>query len=168
MRASPAFHIIIDRFGLWRGAVLAACVLASGAWLAWVISMQQDLDAAMSAALAIAGLAPIVLAASLARRSPLSLRWDTQSWRLGPAASQGEEPWSGRLHVAVDLDLWMLLKFVHELTGHRRVEWIPVQRAGSESSWHALRCAVYSSRPCPAQTHPPPAAIRHNQKNERP
>lgn len=151
MRASPAFHVVIDRFGQWRAAVLAVCAIASGAWLAWMVSMQQVFDTTMTVALAIAGLVPIVLAASLARRSPLSLRWDTQRWQLGPAASRGEEPWSGRVDVAIDLGRWMLLRFVHEHTARRwrRMDWIPVQRTGMESSWHALRCAVYSSRPSP-------------------
>ena len=151
MRASPAFHILIDRFCLWRAAVLAACVAALGVWLAWIVSMQQEFDTTMTAATMIVGFVPIVVAAKLAHRRPVSLRWDTQSWRFGPADSYGDEPWAGRLHVAIDLDSWMLLKFEHEVTGrYRRVDWIPVQRLGMESSWHALRCAVYSSRPSPS------------------
>jgi hypothetical protein len=54
----------------------------------------------------------------------------------------------GELQVAIDLGAWMLLHFVPDV-GHRAcsVSWLPVQRRGLESQWHALRCAVYSPRP---------------------
>ena len=53
--------------------------------------------------------------ATLMRRQAISLRWDTQRWNLGPASSVGEEPWPGHLEVSLDLGVWMLLRFEHDL-----------------------------------------------------
>jgi len=97
----------------------------------------------------------VVLAGTgLMRCQPLSIRWDTQRWNLGPEWSAGEEPWPGRLDVALDLGAWMLLRFQPDVaTGQRRAQWVPVQRRGMESAWHALRCAVYSARPIRGTDH---------------
>jgi hypothetical protein len=94
------------------------------------------------------------------------LRWDTLDWRLGPMASVGEEPTAGQLKVVMDLGSWMLLRFVQTESAvliavlpyrFRPQRCLAVQRRGLESTWHALRCAVYSSRPAklaPALDHP--------------
>jgi hypothetical protein len=39
----------------------------------------------------------------------------------------------------------MLLNFTPDAAA--RTSWLPVQRLGLETQWHALRCAVYSPRP---------------------
>jgi hypothetical protein len=86
--------------------------------------------------------------ASPLRCAGTSLRWDTRQWHLGPASTTGDEPHSGRLAVAIDLGAWMLLRFQPDgAAGKRRSIWLPVQRRGLETQWHALRCAVYSARP---------------------
>jgi hypothetical protein len=60
----------------------------------------------------------------------------------------GDEPFAGGIDVCLDFSAWMLLRFEHDVTvGRARVSWLPVQRSGLEAHWHALRCAVYSSRP---------------------
>jgi hypothetical protein len=45
----------------------------------------------------------------------------------------------------------MLLRFVDE-SPRTRTTWIPVQRAGIEGDWHALRCAVHAPRALAART----------------
>lgn len=164
MRASPALQVSIRRFGIWRTFV--ALLLGSGAaaLTAWWLGRDASQWDLWHLAAVGAGTLVIGLAANALRCPPMSLRWDTQTWRLGPASAIGEEPWSGRVAVAMDFGAWMLLKFEHDLTQERRrVSWLPVQRLGTEPQWHALRCAVYSSRPAggPDGSH---AAIRPESK----
>ncbi len=107
--------------------------------------------------------------ASLLRNAPLSLRWDSQRWHLGPLASAGDEPWPGSLAVALDLGPWLLLRFEHEADlRRRRITWLPVQRRGLEAEWHALRCAVYCARSDPGLDAGMNPANAHKSKNERP
>lgn len=166
MRASPAFQLTIDRFGAWRAALAVPWLAAACALPAWLLSGELSLP--RTAAFA-AGVLALAACTRLARVDPMSLRWDTSAWRLGPAATRGEEPWVGTLAVAIDLGPWMLLKFAHDVTGRtRRVTWLPVQRRGIEPQWHALRCAVYCARPAQGLAAGAAAAIRQNDKNERP
>jgi hypothetical protein len=80
--------------------------------------------------------------------APLILRWDGQGWTLEPAASAGNEPWPGEVTVCIDLGTWLLLRFRHRSTGRwPKVTWLPAQRRGQPAQWHALRCALYSTRP---------------------
>ena len=147
MRATPAFQLTIRHFGVWRAmvAVLVCCAAASlGAFL--MLPGEPSASPLIRGPLATLAALAIAAGATLWRREPVSLRWDTQQWHLGPAASKGEEPWPGQLAVALDLGAWMLLKFSHQRDA-RRPHWLPVQRMGIEPSWHALRCAVYCARP---------------------
>jgi len=50
--------------------------------------------------------------------------------------------------VAVDLGAFLLLRLVEQ---RRTIVWLPVQRRGVESQWHALRCAAYSPLPLAAR-----------------
>jgi hypothetical protein len=150
MRASPAFQVVLDRFGVWRTAVLVL-VLAGGIVMgAWLASSQPSVPVAGRCTAAVAALALLMLGARAARVAPVSLRWDGQLWHIGPPESAGHEPASGALHVALDVGPWMLLRFEPaESTWRSRATWLPAQRRGLESRWHALRCAVYSARPHP-------------------
>lgn len=90
-----------------------------------------------------------------------SLRWDTQQWHLGAASTLGQEPHAGRLMVALDLGAWMLLRLIPSAVSASSVRlpaggWLPVQKRGHETHWHALRCTVYSARPVLAV---PPAVL---------
>jgi len=116
--------------------------------IAWLLSRNNPL--AFVLGMAATGTAAAGMAATLLRCPPMSLRWDTQQWHLGPESSVGEEPWTGRLAVAVDVSGWMLLRFDHDApVNRRRTTWLPIQRLGLEAQWHALRCAVYCARPDP-------------------
>ena len=148
MRASPAFQVVIDRFGVWRVAVLAAALAGAIVILAWLVSSQPLLSASGRWSAAVASLVLLLFAASAVRVAPVSLRWDGRLWHLGPPESAGHEPDSGALQVALDFGPWMLLRFEPaESTGRSGSIWLPAQRRGLESRWHALRCAVYSQRP---------------------
>jgi hypothetical protein len=150
MRASPAFQVVLDRFGVWQVAVLASALAGGVVMLAWLASSLPSVSVASRCAAAVAALALLVLGARAARVAPVSLRWDGQHWHLGPPESAGHEPASGALHVALDFGPWMLLRFAPaESTWRTRATWLPAQRRGLESRWHALRCAVYSPRPQP-------------------
>ena len=152
MRASPAFQVSLRHFGVWRLSVLVWVLVASSSALAWCASGSER-KAAGVWLLALAVTVLMAWAAIAATRSPaMSLRWDTQTWRLGPVASLGEEPWSGQLAVLIDVGPWMLLRFSRD-DGSRwsslssAQHWLAVQRGGLPCSWHSFRCAVLSSRP---------------------
>ena len=150
MRASPAFQVVLERFGGWRVAVLAAALAGVIVMLAWLASSQPLVSVASRWSAAVASLVLLLFGASAARVAPVSLRWDGQLWHLGPPESAGHEPDSGALHVALDFGPWMLLRFEPAESAWRaRPTWLPVQRRGLESHWHALRCAVYSPRSRP-------------------
>ena len=150
MRASPAFQVVLDRFGVWRTAVLATAVTGGVVMLAWLASSPPSVSVASRGLAVVAALALLLFGARAARVAPVSLRWDGQLWHLGPPQSAGHEPVSGALQVALDFGPWMLLRFEPaESTWRTRATWLPAQRRGLESRWHALRCAVYSPRPQP-------------------
>jgi hypothetical protein len=152
MRASPAFQVTVRRFGVWQAALLSLLAITSAALLAWLASPDSAVPPGWRALAVAAGAIILAVAAPLLRRSPFSLRWDTQRWNLGPASSAGEEPWQGKLAVAIDLGGWMLLRFEQDGEPIRRpIRWLPVQRRGLEAQWHALRCAVYCARPEPGR-----------------
>lgn len=150
MRASPAFQVSLHRFGVWRSAVLLLAALGLAVIAAWLITRERPIGLAAMTAAAFAAAVSVGWAVSLAKAPAVSLRWDGQLWHLGaPAATPGDAT-PGDLHVAIDLGLWMLLRFRPAVPGHRvRAVWLPVQRRGLEAQWHALRCSVYSPRPEP-------------------
>lgn len=139
MRASPACQVSLHRFGVWRVAILALAAIGIAALTAWLIGRPEP--AVVESVLPVVSLVvlSIGLSVSLWHMPPQSLRWDGHMWHLGAAP--------GELTVAIDLGPWMLLRFTP--AGERRFGWLPVQRRGLESQWHALRCAVYSPRPAP-------------------
>ncbi len=145
MRAAPAFQVSLRRFGAWRSAVNLLAALALVAVLAWLWSQQRPIGVgawALSAVCALAALLPVL---QVAKHRPVDLRWDGQAWHLGAATG---DPVAGVLCVMLDLGEWMLLRF--KPISSSASTWLPVQRRGLESQWHALRCAVYASRPAVA------------------
>jgi hypothetical protein len=134
-------------FGVWRAAVACLVLSAFAAVFAWMLTAVGK-----SAWMAIPAVLLVVLSSAVVlmswRLRPLSLRWDTQRWHLGPAGTEGHEPQTGGLTVSIDLGGWMLLFFTPDDAGWwRRGTWVPVQRRGHAASWHAWRCTVYCARP---------------------
>ena len=149
MRAHAAAQFTLTHFGAWRWAVrLISAVLASvvAAWVGSDGSPARTFGSPMAAGLIMVLL--VWLVAVQSRDRPVNLHWDGGQWSLGQAGVAALEPLTGELEVAVDLGVWMLLRFTaNDPSSRPRVHWVPAQRAGHAPQWHALRCAVYSPRP---------------------
>ena len=149
MRGAPPVEIRVRRQGPWRAFVVALVILTSvsiGLWLA-----SAEIGAAVKGVFAVATLALGAAALSTTAPFDLRLRWTGSSWALSPGGTPAPQPVAGVLTVAIDLGRWMLLRFVDE-SPRTRTTWIPVQRAGIEGDWHALRCAVHAPRALAART----------------
>ncbi len=163
MRAIAACQFTLSRFEVWRRAVAVFAGAVVLALLLWFVGQPVAPPWFMAVALGLVAMAALVLAASLLRTRPVSLRWDGREWHVCPAESARQAPaeheQAGSLMVALDLGTWMLLQFVPHVSGQgSRATWLPVQRSGLEPQWHTLRCAVYSPRPAPDAAQDPGAA----------
>ena len=149
MRAHAAAQFTLTHFGAWRWAVRALSLglaLVAGAWVFSVGSPAKAVPWPVTTGALAVLLVWLVMVQP--RNRPVSLRWDGERWHLGAAAAAGQEPHAGDLSVAIDLGVWMLIRFTADDRSARpRVAWVPAQRAGHAPQWHALRCAVYSPRP---------------------
>ena len=146
MRAAPALQVSLRRFGLWQGGVLVLAGLAIATLTAWLVTHERPVETFVWAATGLWMIAVVALAASALRVPAADLRWDGRAWYLGSGAG---DPLAGDLSVAIDLGRWMLLRFTPAVPPDASVRWLPVQRLGIESQWHALRCSVYAPRPMP-------------------
>ena len=157
MRASPAVEVALTRFGAWQAAVGVLSAASALSALAWWATQQRLPPVAAGVATGTALCALAWLAESLFRVPPAHLRWDGQGWYLRRLDSALFEPVAGQVTVAIDLGPWMLLRF-EPLARARWADpvWLPVQRAGIEPQWHALRCAVYSPCSAPGAEGTPP------------
>ena len=150
MRGSPSCEITVVRFGVWHGAVVFVAAAALASMAAWLVSSPLGQGAWVRAAVVASSLVVIVLAASLLRTRPVTLRWDGTSWSLASVTAPPTATVPGELFVALDLGSFLLLRFLPEARSWPgSVRWIPVGRRGLEREWHAFRCAVYSPRPAP-------------------
>ena len=150
MRAAPAIHVSVSRFGVWRAALAGGLVLVWAVVLAWLASQglaTGGMPAAKVIAFALLALTVATwFACSLATVRPFGLRWDGRCWHLRP--DRADEPIAGDLVAALDFGDWLLLRFTPERpTTAKWPRWLPVQRRGLEPTWHPLRCAVHSPRP---------------------
>lgn len=154
MRAAPPIDIEIVRFGVWRGAavlLVAAVWVLMGAWW-WAHPAPAPAWVTLVAVCGMLGAAVAALPSLRTRR--VVLRGSAGRWQIAAHRGAGEAAAAGGdLMVAIDLGVWMLLRFVPDAAGGRRA-WIAVQRAGLEPLWHALRCAVYAPRPPPGEGGP--------------
>jgi hypothetical protein len=149
MRSFAPAQFTIQDFGHWRAALGLLALLSVVTLVAWFFARPAPRDVLAWLMLATAILALVVWPIwPLANPAPVSLRWDARCWHLGPVDGVGCEPERGELSVAIDLGHWMLLRFTPaQAPAGRRPTWLPVQRAGLEAQWHALRCALHSPRP---------------------
>ena len=146
MRPAPACQVSLQRFGVWRAAVLGLAALGIASIAGWTFTRDRPVDTLLIFVAALSALSTALLGASLVHHPRAAhLRWDGLAWHLGPI---GDAATPGELQVVLDLGSWMLLRFSAALPDARaRTLWLPVQRRGLEAEWHALRCAVYSPRP---------------------
>jgi hypothetical protein len=142
MRESMFFELRVCRFGVWRAAVGLVAGAAIAALTAWAVAMvESQPQAGRGLVMAIAAglsLATIGLAFSLARAEAGLL---TRSEGMLAFVPDSGARRTGTLEVAIDFGAFLLLRLVER---RRTIVWLPVQRRGVETQWHALRCAVYS------------------------
>ena len=156
MRASPAIHVSLRHFSVWRVAVLALTLAGLMVTCAWLLGREAIPVTTLAVGMVCSTLALVALAFSLGRPPATDLRWDGQGWSLKSMLPINTEPIAGDIAVAIDLGAWMLLCFRPlNASQWRRPIWLPVQREGIEPQWHALRCAVHAPRPRPATAAPP-------------
>ena len=157
MHASPPFQMTVRHFGIWRAGVTLLVALVTAMVAIWALqaSGRHGLWVVMACVL-LAASSTMLLAHAWCLRVT-TLRWDSQCWQLFASdTSRREQAPSGRLVVCVDLGGWMLLHFTpDDATVLQRGTWLPVQRRGHESDWHALRCTVYCARPASLPTVAP-------------
>ena len=149
MRTSLACNVDLRHFGVWRAAVGVLALLSVASLGAWAFTGRGQWPPAALAGAAVAAIVVLVLAASLARVEPGTLRLESGRWTFAPARSLGAEPQDGQVEVALDLGSFLLLSFRPTSTAENSgaCRWLPAQRRGHEHDWHALRCAAYSPRP---------------------
>ena len=142
-RARLSCSVELRRFGVWRVAVSTAAFAAAAASLAWMIASRNTVSLPLLVAVGTAAAGIVAVATTLWRVEAGTLRSESGSWSFTPsAAPAASEP--GELAVAIDLGSFMLLSF--QAAGRPR-RWLPAQRRGLESGWHALRAAVHAPRP---------------------
>lgn len=148
MHASPSFQMTVRCFGVWRAVSLLLVTVAVLVVVTWAPRALEPRAVWVWASIAVLVLASAGVLVQAWRLQPTSLRWDTQCWHLGIPGHAGHEPRSGRLEASMDLGMLMLLRFrPHDASVLHRGTWLPVQRFGHETAWHALRCTVYCARP---------------------
>ena len=141
MRESVFFELRLRRFGVWQGAVWLAGGAAIAAVAAWALTMFDSEQSGRALVIAVAAglsLATIALAVSLVRIGGGLLTCSEGIWTFFPDTGVRR---TGTLEVSMDLGAFVLLRLVER---QRTIAWLPVQRRGVETQWHALRCAVYS------------------------
>jgi hypothetical protein len=148
LKAAPPVSVRAGDGVAWRIVLALLPALAAGAFAAWLLALAGQ---AAWPAWAVA-----LLAGSLAgwrwRPAAVALAWDGQRWHADGTP--------GRVHAAIDLGGWMLLKLTPEAPGP--VRWIAVSPREAGASMPALRAAVYSpsaptARPEAGPTGLPPA-----------
>jgi hypothetical protein len=141
MRESVFFELRLRRFGVWQGAVWLVAGAAIAAVAAWALTMFDSEQSGRALVIAVAAglsLATIALAISLVLVEGGLLTGSEGVWTF---LSDTGARRTGTLEVSMDLGAFMLLRLVER---QRTIAWLPVQRRGVETQWHALRCAVYS------------------------
>ncbi len=144
MRAPPTIDVTLQRFGLWRSALLALALSTGAVVGAWFVTVAQQQSTGLRWVVGLGAVGILGIALSGLRIGPFGLRWDGAQWWL---AKTGLEPVAGEVHVAIDLGNWMLLRFVALSATGRRISWLPLQRHGLEARWHDLRCTVHAAAP---------------------
>ncbi|MDP4299822.1 hypothetical protein Q8X39_04195 [Leptothrix discophora] len=136
---SAAFLLgVVTQLGWWAMQRLAGPMPTTWIFVAWL------------SLLATLCLAPAFW--RLGHPSARALRWRGQAWEL---LSPGMPPRAGTLDVVIDLGDWLLLRHVPNappatpggwMARPRQVAWLAVSAEASRPRWHALRCALASSR----------------------
>ena len=145
MRTAPGVCFTVARYRLWNLALLGLGSCAATILMVWV---HRAIEAPWGALVAAVGaLSAAALAASVRRTNAQVLRFDGQTWRLGPVGADLDRQPAAHVEVCIDLQFWLLLRLwpAAPRAGQQAAAWLPLERQGSAVDWHALRCAVYSA-----------------------
>ncbi len=138
----------LRHFDIWQATVAVVSSCAVAALLAWTFFWPEPLGPLVWAGTVFSVFAVIGLAVSLVRVEAGTLRRQQGRWTFAPDATPESEPRTGELFVALDLGSFMLLAFI-SVSGYanrKTTRWLPAQRRGLASDWHALRAAVHAPR----------------------
>jgi hypothetical protein len=151
MRASPPIDIELSRSRAWLAFVITVVLGVTAVMVCWLALVLREPGPLPMAAIGLAALTLGLIgsALGLARRIGGCLRWTGQRWELEDGAAGASLLRTGHVAVVIDLGRWLLLRFSPSAEEGGTARWLPVERRGHEGQWHALRCALYSSRPAP-------------------
>ena len=145
MQAASAVQVTVQRFGVWNMALGLVSATVLSVAVGWLVTRHDEFPDWSGVLLMASVVVGLLGAVDLLRRQPITLRWDAQRWYVTDLSRTADDMEVSELRVALDLGGWMLLRFRCDAPRHTwRRGWIPVQRRGIESHWHALRCAVHA------------------------
>lgn len=148
MHAAPPLRVGLARSRGWILFIAALSGLAAADLMAWtLLHWQSSAWVAVPAALVVPAVAALAAYFAWRSQTPAVLRWDGATWLCDDVP--------GDAQVALDLDAWMLLRFVPASGGLRR-RWIAAARNAADGPWVALRSALYSRRPAAVPDAPSP------------
>jgi hypothetical protein len=148
MGALPEVQVTIRDDSVWRAGVLLLTACVIGVLCAWAAdsSRARNLGTTWLALSLVPAAA--CLGMSLWRAFPVALKFTGSTWLVWRADRAHEAPIQGDVQVSLDLGAWMLLRFIPVAQAKgARSRWLPVHSSSLAPQWHALRCALYSSRP---------------------
>ena len=136
----------VAHFGAWNAGLATGAVLCVATVSTWMVATYGSVPLWATASGLL--LTVLSLACVLSERChrPLQLQWNDGLWRVS-FADDSHERSLGRVTVAIDLHVWMLLRC--EIDGKAlagSVQWLVLQRAGLQGDWHSLRCALYAGK----------------------
>jgi len=159
MRAAPPIRVKVERFDAWNALLAglgALVLLVAGAW--WG-SDHAGLALWCEWLVGCFTVASVVGLGACFRRLPVYLRWDARHWYCASQGDTDQEDGPWRVRAPIDLGGFMLLRLESQDDSNPMTpRWLPVQRRGLPTDWHALRCAVHCSRADRASSTDPRAA----------
>lgn len=138
MSSAPVVEVRAGADVVSRAVVAVLVAAAVALFVGWVFAL-AGASTGVQAVASVVGLWAGAVAWRHCHAGMGLLRWEGRRWHWVPGRDASAV--AGALTVAVDLDIWLLLRF-DAVDGRRR--WIAVSRARHAARWHALRCAVHA------------------------
>ena len=166
MRSASPLRIVFSADPRWprwiTGLAVTSALTLTAWWLTHLLNRPTPLTVGVVSMLELAGLWNITRVWRHRHPAVGELRWDGLHWHFQSVGPDVEGPSkteiAGELQVLLDLQSWMLLRFVPDprsletmphASARHRTAWLPVSRETLTEQWHPLRCTVYSQRPEP-------------------
>ncbi|ABM31780.1 hypothetical protein QRO11_17885 [Paracidovorax citrulli] len=122
-----------------RGWVLGLSLAGFAAWAAWAVSGSGPSAWTVACGLGLWGWVSLLGWRAATRWTSGVLAWDGLLWSLD--RGRASSPLCGRLEVALDLQRFLLVRFVGQDGRHA---WLGLEPGRHAAGWAALRRAVYS------------------------